>query len=247
MNSTELYQKVVALHEQGFGSRRIAKILDVDSGLFEHWIYPKGTLCKPRPNPDLTPCPELAYLLGVLLSDGFLYYGNRHYRITLRAKDKDFVAEFRRCLLKVSKRKVSFFKCSDGLWCASCSCKKLYLYLQDKKSHFEIMDYNISCFIRGFADGDGCATISDKKYGYVSVTMYNSNLPLLIFIQRLLEAHFDISATIRKHTWSEKTRKQPYRLQIHRQSDILKYAKFVGFHIKRKQIVLENIGKTGGL
>lgn len=242
MNKEELYQKVVALHEQGYGSRRIAKMLGVDRKSFEHWIYPvRGKLCKPRLEPDLNPSPELAYVLGVLLSDGFLYYASRKYSIILRAKDKDFVAEFRRCLLKVSKRKVCFFRCKDGLWHASCACKKLYMFLDNKLKHFETINDNLDCFIRGFADGDGCAYISNRKYGYVTVQLDNTNLSLLRFIQKLLKDSFEIHSRIYVTTGSEKTKKTPWRLRIDRQASVVAFARYIGFATRRKNRVAKKV------
>jgi len=237
LNPEELYEKVQALHREGYGSRRIAKMLGVDRKLFERWIYPnnRGKLCKPRPEPDLTPSRELAYVIGARLGDGTVTKYGRHYAITLKAKDKDFVETFHQCLAKVSRRKVHFFQCKGGYWQTTVYSKPLFSFLKSKniEDYITIIESFPEDFIRGFADAEGSVNIS-KKYHYVRITLDNTDFSLLNTIRKLLLNSFNIHSKIRKTTGSKKTRKIPYRLEIWKQRDVAIFAQFIGFTIKRK-------------
>lgn len=249
MNNEELYEEVVALHKVGYGSRRIAKILNVDRKSFERWIYPRGTLCKPRPEPDLTPTPELSYLIGARLGDGFVYRSKvwRKYIIALRAKDKDFVEKFRDCLVQVSRRKVCFFQVSEGYWHTQTNSKPLYLWLKSK----DVFRYNRIIkqfpaeFIRGVADSEGCVVILKGKYNYVYVDIANTDLKLLKCIQTLLWSYFQIASYIRLQCvyMLGESKKSYYRLEIRKQLEVAKFAISIGFVIKRKATKLNTIYK----
>lgn len=230
MNPEELYEKVFALHREGYGSRRIAKLLDVSRKKFEHWLY-QGF--KPRPEPDLTPSSELAYVVGAVLGDGTVSKGCRSYNIRLAVKDQDFVCEFRKCLLKVAKRKVSlFFRGKENLWIATTSCKHLYLYF--KRGNFEDVSKNFPAdFICGFADAEGSATI-DERYGYIRISLANTNLSILENIREILKNQFTIDSKIYRGKKYGRAKKTCYCLQILNQIDVAKFSKSIGFKIQRK-------------
>jgi len=247
LDSEELYKEVVTLHAQGFGSRRIAKMLGVPERRksIEQWIYPlrKGKTSKPRTNPDLTPSPELSYLVGARLGDGTVYKNRRwrKYAITLRAKDRDFVEYFRDCLTKVSRRKVSFFYNENmRMWIASVSSKPLYLFLRSKNVYdYAVVEPFPSGFIRGLADAEGSVCIS-KRYKYVRVEISNTDKALLEYTKSLLLKYFGISSQI---CGKGKTRgnKVAYKLLISKQLDVAKFARMIGFAIRRKMEKLSQV------
>jgi len=250
-NGELLYKKVIELHNQGFGSRRIAKLLnltDCERKAIERWIYPhKGRVCKPRTLPDLTPSPQLSYVIGVRLGDGTVYHNKkyRNYEVKLKAKDREFVEHFQYCLSKVSRRKVSLYKTKDGFWEAKASSKPLYLFLKTKRvtNYRSIIERFPSEFIRGFADSEGNVSYSNDKYAYVRITMSNTNFRVLEFVQKLLLKNFKIfsSLTIKGVTKGKKT---AYDLVISRQLDVATFARFIGFTIKRKMRKLSNVFKN---
>jgi intein-encoded DNA endonuclease-like protein len=238
----KLYEKVVALKNKGFGSRKIAKILNINHKKIEPWLYPRnGKVFKPRPEPETSPSPELAYMIGAILGDGCLYRNVkwRKHEIKLKVKDKDFAEEFRKCLMKVAKRKVSFFV-SEKLFVTLVSCKPLFLYLKNWSGLVTTIISYPQEFIRGFADAEGCLYISKshgEKYKYLGVKLYNTNLDLLSFIRTLL---FKLGITSHMQTIHLRPpRKTCYSININRHKSVERFLDSIGFTIRRKMAVRE--------
>jgi len=139
----KIYRKTLRLHAKGYGCRKIAEMLSVSLSTVKDWIAgrsspygpepPELPIPPPRPYPrprpvELGPCPELAYVMGAVLGDGYAY-SNTNYgkKIELRAKDEEFVREFARCLTKVLRRpvRVWFWK-ARGLFVARVFSAALY-------------------------------------------------------------------------------------------------------------------------
>jgi len=102
MNKQELYQQALRLKEErGWGGKRIGAYLGIDSSTARRWINGTQMPRKERPRVDLSPSPELAELLGILLGDGYIYYPTSYTRrrayIGLSCKDEKLIEEFIRC------------------------------------------------------------------------------------------------------------------------------------------------------
>lgn len=105
---------------------------------------------------------DLAYLLGVYLSDGSAHRSGRNWVVSLLARDKDFVAETAEVVGRVVGKNVSLYQDRD-YWKFSLYSKDLVLYLWDVTSHKEKIPESIMygslqvklAFIAGLLDGDG--------------------------------------------------------------------------------------------
>jgi intein-encoded DNA endonuclease-like protein len=150
----------------------------------------------------LKPSEELAYVIGVKVGDGYTYrrkhaikYYN-HVWIGLKAKDREFVEEFGRCLAKVLGRRQirPRFRDDVGKYVVEAESKTLYellkkpVDLERLKKYIEHCDRCVAAFIRGFADSEGCV---DKR-GYIFI--FNADLRLLTYIMDLLR-RFNIEST----------------------------------------------------
>ena len=200
-----------------------------------------GGLLRP---PDLSPSSELAYLLGVRYGDmGLCKYINKKnprnvkYLVGLHCKDREFVEEFERCLVKIlhEKDRYSIQRKKDGLFDLTVGNKGLYLFFtRSLKEHKVIIEEYPAHFLRAFFDSDG------GVYGYTShkwpmIEVFNINLPLLQYAKDLLEKKFGIDSYIYIKPRARSNWLDSYRLAIFRKDSVSKFATEIGFIIKRKQ------------
>jgi intein-encoded DNA endonuclease-like protein len=210
----------------------------------------------------LKPSEELAYVIGVKVGDGYAYRrrrtikGYNHVWIGLKAKDKEFVEEFARCLAKVLNRREirPGYRRSSGRYVVEVKSKTLYELLKKPvdlhrlKKYIEHCEKCVAAFIRGFADSEG----SVDKRGYI--TIYNTDLRLLIYVRELLR-RLCIESTgpiiqVRRGTifYDPRTGKKythdkdVYVIYV-RASSNTNFYRYVGFAMTRKQARLENYVK----
>ncbi len=195
---------------------------------------------------------DLAYILGVLIGDGYMNYNNkfRNYNIGLSAVDKEFIEEFKRVLYNYFKIKSTdeFRKSKIKNWndqyitrlCSKEACDFINSIGQFKKENWKvpevikIADDNIKCaYIRGFFDSEGEI---DKRIGRVGAT--SMNLDGLKEVKNLLES-LGIRSTIIKKKDTRPNTSQKYILRIHDKNSINLFKEMIGFTIERKQQILE--------
>jgi intein-encoded DNA endonuclease-like protein len=206
----------------------------------------------------LKPPEELAYVIGVVLGDGYPKLKRRVRKvyndviIRLEAKDKEFVEEFARCLAKVLGRRQirpRYVK-SSGRYVVEAESKTLYellkkpVDLERLRRYIEHCERWVAAFLRGFADSEGCV---DKK-GYIFIL--NTNLRPLTYIMDLLRRlNIESMGPILKATRGTvirdpKTGKQYvtnmdcHYIYILASSNANSY-KYIGFTIKRDQQHIE--------
>jgi intein-encoded DNA endonuclease-like protein len=116
----------------------------------------------------LKPSEELAYVIVVKVGDGYTYrrrrtiQGYNHVWIGLKAKDKEFVEEFARCLAKVLNRREirPGYRRSSGRYVVEVKSKTLYELLKKPvdlhrlKKYIEHCKRCVAAFLRGFADSE---------------------------------------------------------------------------------------------
>jgi intein-encoded DNA endonuclease-like protein len=206
----------------------------------------------------LKPSEELAYVIGVVLGDGYPKMKRRvitcynYVMIGLKARDREFVEGFGRCLAKVLGRRQirpRYVK-SSGRYVVEAESKTLYELLRKPvdldrlRRYIEHCERCVAAFIRGFADSEGCV----EKSGYIRI--YNTDLRLLTYIKALLRRP-NIESMVpklnkRRGTLinNPRTGKQYitnmdcYYIYI-RASSNANFYKYIGFTIKRDQQRLE--------
>jgi intein-encoded DNA endonuclease-like protein len=117
----------------------------------------------------LKPSEELAYVIGVKVGDGYVgkksrvRKGYNYVWIGLKARDREFVEEFARCLAKVLGRRQirpRYVK-SSGRYVVEAESKTLYELLKKPvdldrlRRYIEHCGRCVAAFIRGFADSEG--------------------------------------------------------------------------------------------
>ena len=101
----EDYNKVMKLLNEGKSLNEISKITGIPKSTLSYWK--RGIRKPPRAQWKPRPCPELAYVIGCLLSDGYSYERKeeQHYENTLYATDLEYVKHFSRCMAIILGRK----------------------------------------------------------------------------------------------------------------------------------------------
>ncbi len=202
----------------------------------------------------LEPSPELAYIVGVMFGDGstsFRKSGRSYkYRIRLKVVDKEFAEEFKRCLEEVGLKPSLRFERNRARcdrWCVEANSKILYEFLrQPKDKLFEVAEKYPAEFLRGFFDSEGSVCWNEKCKTLV-IDASNCDEEILTFARNLLQSldiHSKIYKTkrkgqkvkIRDRVYSYSS--DMYSLRIHRRRDVARFAKTVGFTIKRKMQTL---------
>ncbi len=267
----ELYNEVLRLYGEGLGYRCIVRELHKRYGVspprptISYWIRgihtpygrasgsepPAASVRRPTQKISLEPNPELAYVIGAVLGDGYAFNGGHYQKIiALRAKDKEFVEEFARCLAGVLGRpvKVRFLK-DRGLFDAKAYSAALYellkkpVDLERLKHYIEHCDRCAGAFLRAFSDSEGYV-INSK--GHVGIC--NADLGLLTYVKELM-GRIGIEVTgprIKKQqgllidpkSGKAYNRRKCYELHVRARSNLVFHQK-VGFTITRKMRRLE--------
>ncbi|MEM3096053.1 MAG: LAGLIDADG family homing endonuclease [Nitrososphaerota archaeon] len=257
----KLYEDVRRLREEGFSYSRIIDIIRQERGItlrkshISEWVRqihnPYNGIRIPSVE-VLRPSKELAYVIGVVAGDGYVWRKKRPQKsyqrasIGLMVKDREFAEEFSRCLGVILGREPPKPKWSGRLFVIAVQSKTLYQLLMkpinlEKVRKFVGHDEECkSAFLRGFFDSEG----SVRKDGVITVS--NTDLALLNYIWSLLSSMGVNTTEPRLQTKSGTPIKEPRSGKIHyTKKDVyilhipaafrLTFYKHIGFTIERKQ------------
>jgi intein-encoded DNA endonuclease-like protein len=234
----------------------------IDATTISNWLRGESSPYNGRRIPSLEllkTSEDLGYVIGVILGDGYSGERSHGHIIGLRAKDKEFVEEFGRCLGNVLGREPirPKFREDVGKYYVEAVSRTLYELLRrpiDLKRIKKYVEHCKKCtaaFLRGLFDSEGHVS----KRG--CIILYNSNYEALAYAQRLLRRfgiestgpwlHKRKGTTIHDHKTGKhyKANKDCYYLYIRAES-LLKFYRNIGFTIRRKQKRLEEyLRRTG--
>ncbi|MEM5834605.1 MAG: LAGLIDADG family homing endonuclease [Candidatus Aenigmatarchaeota archaeon] len=240
-----IYEKVQMLRANKLSINKISRVLKITPKTVKHLIKNRPSLrygfFKPKP------CKELSYIIGVCFGDASLYkQKNYHYKIELRAKDKEFVEKFSYCLAFILDKKPNKIYEDGKYFRIQVGCKSLYNFLAGKK--LKDLKYVIEKypkeFLQGLFDSEGCPHVEANKGFVVKVGLVSTSLELLKYVKQLLKK-FKIDSKITmcikpgsSCTFDKKRivrKKYVYRLIVHKFCNTKKFAVKIGFTSKRKQ------------
>lgn len=124
---------------------------------------------------------DLAYVLGVYMSDGSAYRYDRNWIVSLTVKDKDFAEEALRAIEEITgKTNAPIYEDRPGMWKFSVYSKELVLLLWDFTNHKNKIPESIMygsveeklSFVAGLLDGDGY--VSHNKRGQYQIGFVNT-------------------------------------------------------------------------
>lgn len=190
LSNNDLYRMAVHLHKtEGYGSRKISRILGISRSKVGSWLY---SGCKPWREPKLYPSKALSYVLGVLLGDGCVtIFWNKsikcfNHRIILNTKDKEFADAFSKALRKIRLNARVYYIKRENIWMVTSENKKFAtwykaLTLQDIE---KIVELYTPYFVRGFYDSEGSCVVHDD--GYICIQMWNTRQDILRMMKAIL-------------------------------------------------------------
>jgi len=182
--------------------------------------------------------PSLAYVLGTLKGDASITQG----RISLDAKDLEFVQHFRNCLRVFTKRKLPKIAVKDldkrnprwsRIYRFAVGFKKLSNFILNfdfKELRMALSDTQ-SAFLQGFFDSEGYV-------GTHEISASNTNFETIHLCHELLK-DLSIDSSIHIYKQNDPKYKPIARLSITGFPNLLLFARKVGFVIERKQLKLE--------
>jgi intein-encoded DNA endonuclease-like protein len=263
----KMYNDVHKLRKRGLSYTKIREELHrkygvwIDATTISNWSRGVCTPYNGRRIPSLEllkPSEDLAYVIGVRLGDGYTYKSGGDCFIGLKAKDKEFVEKFGRCLGNVLGRRPIRPRKEAEKYAAVAVSRTLHELLKKPvdlkriKSYVEHCPKCAAAFLRGLFDSEGHV----HKAGYIY--LHNTDYDLLVYAQKLLWKYFGIESTgpwphKRKGTTMHdprtgkqyKINEDCYYIYIRAES-LPKFYRHIGFTIPRKQKRLEDyLRRTG--
>ena len=201
---------------------------------------------------NLIPSPQLSYFLGALIGDGNVrrIIHDYKYEIRLKVQNYSFAKNFAKATSHILNKKVKIkkerdFTRSGERYVVSVCNKRLWEFLTDQplKNLIKIAEKFPKEFLQGLFDAEGFVCNS-----YIGLA--NTNTFLLNEVKKLLSIwgiKYKLKLVIKKGQKVKirgkfyKANKNVYSLLITRKEDVEKFAKFVGFCMKRKKIKLKNL------
>lgn len=249
-----LYRLVIALRKEGLSYNQIIRRIESERGIVLRKSHISGWI-NGKHNPfgyvarfEATPRPELAYVIGVCLGDASTSLGKSYnHKIKLRVVDKEFTAEFARCLgilLCRSPARVKWHEKTRS-WHAEVSSVLLRTFL--KRDLRELMPSIVHCpacksaFLRGFYDSEGSVSGRD-------IRVYNGDPDKLELVCKLLASlgieftgpHLrgERGGTVSIKGKEYNVNKDQYYVHV-KTASLFAFYNRVGFSIRRKQERLE--------
>ena len=248
----EEYLRAMNLLNQGLGPTEVCRILGwpiTRKSTVSGWKNGKHRPPTVRWVPE--PSKKLAYVLGVLLGDGYTVKEHTyHYDIEILVKDYEFAEIFSRNMSKLLNKKYIEPEWSRGhsRWRVYYSSKAFHIWfkkqtLETLKQYIEYNKETVVSFLKGLYDSEG------SNYMCKKISLFNSDLELLYYVQYLLRKYFSIKATgpylkvkagsiMKRNGRRYKRRKNNYSIAISRKDSIRMFLSKIGFSITEKQLGL---------
>lgn len=237
-----IFEKLFKQHT----AEEIAGIYGCSQGLAYYYAKKFGIINKRRKynHPDLSPSPELSYLIGVLVGDGNITKSGYDYQIRLSAKDKEFVESFAEKLAIINHKSSSYSirKNKRGLYETQGRSKKLYYFIKGGNFWSIAEAYPIE-FITGFFDSEGTITKS-SKWNTWHISFSNTDMELINFVQGLLnKLRIEARVYVDKRKGQKVPRTKWAKKDYYKNSDVFKLQVLAKDHHKFARIVHPSINR----
>ena len=189
--------------------------------------------------------PELFYVLGAVLGDGYTYNWEderyEHFRVGLDVKNKIFALKYAQKLSKSIGFKINVcYYANKELWFVRLDNKELYLLVNKLRFSPNLIvslingnDKSLSKainFIEGFFDADGCVKIindSARKIPKICLDFTSTDINRIEVVKRLLETYLGIKARYsNQEAYMSKdgfARKKAYHLRIYKKEFVKRF------------------------
>lgn len=247
------YEEVLRLRRQGLSYSKIIEEIYRLSGvrlyhaIISHWVRGRHQPLGRVNEFDASPSPTLAYIIGARFGDAYFYKHCRAHVFSLGVVDYEFAARTGRSLADLLGRRTPYkprWDKRNQRWRVRACSVLLYEFLQRPvgklKFHIEHCRDCVAAFLKGIFDSEG--SIKGR-----TLTVYNTNIRLLLYVQDLLQRYFRVKTTGPHGDKREgrrfynprrgkiyRRKKQCYDLYI-RVNGLSRFHKHIGFTIRRKQ------------
>lgn len=191
--------------------------------------------------PDFEKKHKLAYILGVVLGDGYFYRVKRKrgyaHLIGLNTVSKEFAESFKKALEEIGLNPSLHYmyppsyrrRNQRGQWRVTCFNIHLYKWLKnlsltDIEEFILSNEENIAPFVRGFYESEGYCFFGEVqsnykyKYKYARIYIVNKKREYLELVRKCLN-----KLGINAHIYGPYSEKKIYMLTIYRQEDVGKF------------------------
>lgn len=248
-----LYKEARRLEASGLSHSRISKILGLGSGQISYWLVRGAPPHYERYDPDLTPGPELAYLVGFWLGDG--RNAGREKKVRFKLADEWQINYVSRLVARLLDREAKAIVNERPFYVVDYDTSILYDYLSQP------VEKLIGCiqpfkadFLRGFFDAEGYVSCSvdtvRRRLGPPVIGAANTNIRYLRLVRKLLAAFIIKTSirttnkkggmmTIRGRTWVR--RRDVHHVVISERESGERFYKHVRFKNRLKQQKLDDL------
>jgi intein-encoded DNA endonuclease-like protein len=250
---TGLYDRVNALRSQGSEIAEIATQLGMSRRDVSYWLRVNRP-CRATYVPDLTPGPDLAYLVGAYLGDGRTA-GEQDKKVRFNVADPEFANLLNPIVARVLRTEPKPVKMEKGFYCVNYDSAVLYDYLQQPLTALmPLVDSLPAKFLRGFFDAEGYTSPrldhGLRRFSGVAVGVANTNFEYLRCIEQNMERlgmrtfHQRTHAVGEKMTIRGKTfvrKRDVHHLRIVSDDSVQTFQGNVGFSIPVKKQKLDDL------
>ncbi len=249
----KIHAEVATLRGSGMTVKEVADALGISRRDVSYWTRmnkPSRTVY----NPDLTPRPELAYLVGAYLGDGRTA-GPKDKKVRFNLADQEFADQLNELVAKVIGARLKTVPVEEGFHSVSYDCAVLYDFLQQPLSaQIPLAESFPAEFLRGFFDAEGYASQTiwpgSNALTAICVGAANCNLDYLDLARRLLATlgiPSEIRMTnkagqpmeIRGRTYIRK--RNVFHVRINEADYVEKFRDRVGFSVPEKKQKLADL------
>jgi DNA endonuclease len=261
----ELYSKTLELAKEGQGPSGIARQLHdfyslrISPGTLRHWIVGDREPKRNTQHKNIfkhEPSPELSYIIGANIGDGCTL--TKGWCVKLEVTDLDFATTFNASMAYLfSRASPNKILTRNGvgrlpMHVVKYSSKQLTRLLRMPMTKLLELAFAFPReFLRGFFDAEGHVDVKVSVQGFhVCAGVENSNIRLLQRIKHVLFTVWQIHSNINRKRLAGslkmirgktfRMRKTSFTLLINKLDDLGKFARQIGFSIKRKEQKLED-------
>ena len=243
----ELHSRVHELRSRSLRIGEIAVLLGMSKRDVSYWLRVEKP-CRETYVPDLSPGPELSYLVGAYLGDGRTA-GEQDKKVRFNVADIEFALLLNDLIAKVLSTSAKTVKFERGFYNVNYDSAVLYDFLQQPLAKLlSIIDRWPNSFLRGFFDAEGYVSpILDHRgqnFNGIVVGAANTSFEYLVLVEKLLTSlgiHSKFistnrrgeTMTIRGNTFVRKH--DVSHVVIKKLSDVEAYSAAIGFSIRQKE------------
>lgn len=232
LKAFEAFKALRKAHPRRDVVKQISESFGVSETTVYHWW--KGVDPIGNRSGKIAKKPELLYVLGALLGDGYIYHWRGNFQVGV-VGELEFVTKFAHKLSICIGRHVGYYKpSSKNAWIARVGNAELY-FLFEKVRHdlSTIVILANECrtsrgwleFIEGFFDAEGCVKIireEVRRTPKACLDICNTDLRIIRLMQSAIRNRLGIETRISSQAPAP-PRRESYHLRIYRKESIRRF------------------------